>query len=109
MRALVEERGVPLLTGVDRSDSVPLMTPEQYVPKPAVSNTGRLAFPARLREARLAKGLTRRQLALACGVTDRAIYNWETGARHPRGPMLPALEQILDRPVAWFFTEDAAA
>ena len=38
-----------------------------------------VTFAKRLREARLAAGLTQEQLAHACGVTNRAVSAWEKG------------------------------
>lgn len=38
-----------------------------------------VTFAKRLKEARLAAGLTQEQLAQACGVTNRAVSAWEKG------------------------------
>ncbi len=38
-----------------------------------------MTFAIRLREAREAAGLTQRQLAESCGVTDKAVSAWEQG------------------------------
>lgn len=38
-----------------------------------------MSFAKRLREARLAAGMTQQQVADACGVTDGAVSAWEKG------------------------------
>jgi len=38
-----------------------------------------VSFAKRFKEARLAAGLTQRQLADACGISDRTVSAWETG------------------------------
>lgn len=38
-----------------------------------------VTFAKRFREARAAAGLTQRQLADACGISDRTVSAWETG------------------------------
>jgi len=38
-----------------------------------------VSFGKRFKEARLAAGLTQRQLADSCGISDRTVSAWETG------------------------------
>lgn len=62
------------------------------------SNPGRdekVAFGARLRAARIKRGLTQAQLATACGVGANIPTTWESGERAPGGQVPWLLCQVL--------------
>ena len=42
--------------------------------------------------ARVNAGLTQKQLAVICGVSETTVINWESGKSVPRVDMLPVLE-----------------
>lgn len=42
--------------------------------------------------ARVNAGLTQKQLADICGVSEATVISWENGKRVPRADKLPALE-----------------
>lgn len=50
----------------------------------------------RLKEIRLEKGLTQKQLALAVGLTETALCNYEKGIREPSLDVLKQLCIVLD-------------
>lgn len=50
---------------------------------------------AEIKRRREAKGLSQEALAKRLGLSRRAITNWETGVREPRGSSLRALEAEL--------------
>jgi transcriptional regulator with XRE-family HTH domain len=52
-----------------------------------------------LKIARLAKGLTQKEIAKVLGVGDTAICNWENGLSKPRGRIAKAYAYILDLPL----------
>jgi len=52
--------------------------------------------PARLRELRVAAGLTQRQLAARAGVVPGRIGDWERGRFRPEPPSLTRLAGALD-------------
>lgn len=52
-----------------------------------------------IREARLKKGLTQKDLAEVLQVTETAISRYETGKRKPRGEIAIKLSEILDIPI----------
>lgn len=64
--------------------------PHSPAPDPAV------AFGGRLREARLAKGLTQEQLAEAIGVAKPTLSGYERGIREPDFLKLNALLEVLE-------------
>lgn len=49
-----------------------------------------------IREARLKKGFTQKQLAEAISVTDKAVCKWETGHGCPDITILSALSKVLE-------------
>jgi transcriptional regulator with XRE-family HTH domain len=62
------------------------------------------AVGARIREARLAVGLTQRELADRLGARDAlAVSRWERGVNVPNERMLLGLARVLEREVAWFY------
>lgn len=52
-------------------------------------------FAARIREARMNKGLSRPELASILGYTRTAIYSWEEGITRPRASHLPHVASVL--------------
>lgn len=46
------------------------------------------------RQARLKAGLSVRAVMAATGVSDAAVYQWETGVTVPRAPMLVRLSEL---------------
>jgi len=55
-----------------------------------------ITFASRLKEARAAAGLSRKELAAAAGVSWQAVRAWEQGAREPGLSSLRALAAALD-------------
>jgi len=63
-------------------------------------------FGARLKQARLAAGLTQASLAELVGVKQAvSVARWESGERQPDYETLERLASILDRPPHWFFED----
>jgi transcriptional regulator with XRE-family HTH domain len=54
-------------------------------------------FADRLREARVAAGMTQEQLGFALGVTKSSVSAWENGRETPSFRMLPELRRQLKR------------
>lgn len=48
-----------------------------------------------LKKLRIQKGLTRKHVANAVGVSEMSIYNWETGKRKPRIDIAEKLMKAL--------------
>jgi len=55
------------------------------------------SFADRLREARIAAGLTQEQLGFAVGVSKSSVSAWETGRETPSFRLLPELRITLKR------------
>ena len=53
-------------------------------------------FADRLREARMAAGLSRKELAARAGLSWQAVRAWEQGAREPGLSSILALAAALD-------------
>ena len=49
----------------------------------------------RIRELRELKGVSRKQIADAVGVSDVAVYYWEIGRQKPSADKLPKLAELL--------------
>ena len=49
-----------------------------------------------LKEIRLKRGMTQKELAISIGVTDAAICQYETGAREPDLETLRKLSDVLN-------------
>lgn len=71
---------------------------------------------ANIRTARLEKGLNGRQLAEALKDLDprrapvpQRVSDWERGVQKPDDGYLGMLSEVLGHPVAWFYTDHAAA
>lgn len=56
-------------------------------------------FPQKLRELRISKKLSQGKLAKLSGVSQTAIYHWETGKRHPKVEQIYKLANALNVPV----------
>ena len=54
-------------------------------------------FADRLREARVAAGMTQEQLGFALGITKSSVSAWENNRETPSFRMLPKLRQQLGR------------
>ena len=54
-------------------------------------------FASRLREARIAAGLTQEQLGFALDVTKSSVSAWENGREAPSFRLLPRMSQVLGR------------
>lgn len=54
-------------------------------------------FADRLREARVAAGMTQEQLGFALGITKSSVSAWENGRETPSFRMLPELRRLLRR------------
>jgi transcriptional regulator with XRE-family HTH domain len=57
------------------------------------------SFGDRLREARIAAGMTQEQLGFALGVTKASVSAWENGREFPSFRLLPELRCTLRRPL----------
>lgn len=55
------------------------------------------SFGDRLREARIATGMTQEQLGFALGVTKASVSAWENGRETPSFRVLPDLRNALKR------------
>lgn len=64
-----------------------------------MNQTGTIAD--RIRTTRLARGMTRTELAAKCEVREITIQRWETGANHPLGKYLSRLAAALDVSPLW--------
>lgn len=65
-------------------------------------------FSARVREARIAAGMTQAQLDAALGLQPGATAKWEAGARLPQHENLDTLAEVFKKPYAYFFSGEAA-
>ncbi len=61
------------------------------------------AVPERLSEARQRKGLSVLQVAEACGITEKAVADYEAGERVPRDEIKIALAKLYGVPVLDLF------
>jgi transcriptional regulator with XRE-family HTH domain len=61
----------------------------------------------RIKELRLARGLTHEDLALSLGLSQGAISQWESGATSPRGKNRKALADLLVVSEASLFSDVA--
>ena len=63
----------------------------------------------RLRKAREAAGLTREQLAVQVGRSYPMLAQYESGVKQPSLEALTRIASALDRPVGYFFDDEAAS
>jgi len=67
-------------------------------------------FGERVRNARISHGWTQKELAVASGLTQSAIGNYESGQRtEPSGPALLRLANALSVPAEWLQHGNAPA
>lgn len=60
------------------------------------------AFAARLQQARMAAGLTQKEVALACGATSRQTYqSWEYGRQWPSARYVEPICRTLNISADW--------
>lgn len=69
---------------------------------PGISEIARVFNPARLTQARIIAGFTRRELAERLGVSGAALGQYESGAMKPRERLVSDLAEILGVPVQFF-------
>ena len=60
-----------------------------------------LSFGERLHKLRTKKGLSRRELAELCGVTDKSIQNYESDFRSPKNEVTQRLAKALGVSVSY--------
>lgn len=60
-----------------------------------------LSFGERLHKLRTEKGLSRRELAELCGVTDKSIQNYESDFRSPKNEVTQRLAKALGVSVSY--------
>lgn len=63
----------------------------------------------RLKEARTAAGLSRKELAQKVKIPYSTYTNYETGYREPRSDVLAQLAKALGVDIAYFYTDDVRA
>jgi transcriptional regulator with XRE-family HTH domain len=66
-------------------------------------------FGEQFRKARLAKGLTIRQVGRALDVNDRTVARWQSGGSLPRYERLHDLAELLQVPQSYLLGEEQAA
>ena len=64
-----------------------------------------MAIGKRIKEARIAKGLTQEELAKMVGVTKGAIANYENNASHPKEPVMYSLMNTLSVDANFLFQD----
>jgi Zn-dependent peptidase ImmA (M78 family)/DNA-binding XRE family transcriptional regulator len=69
------------------------------------ADKSRAAIPERIKEARIYRGLTQRELAEEIGLTRQAINNYEAGTNVPPLNTLLEISKILDFPINFFYKE----
>lgn len=68
-----------------------------------------MILAANIRTARTEAQLTQRQVAERLGTESSLVSKWERGEHRPTDTNLEALAFVLDRTMAWFFTDHAPA
>ena len=58
--------------------------------------------PEKLKERRVAQGLTQQELANALGVSKQAYSAWERGVKVPASDKVEQLEKLLSVPKGYF-------
>ena len=64
----------------------------------------RKIFPARLKEARESRGLSKQDLAEAIEVTRQAVHQYETGDSSPSDETFSKILNVVDLPIEFFIT-----
>jgi transcriptional regulator with XRE-family HTH domain len=66
-------------------------------------------FSRNLKAARKSAGMTQHDLAVALGRGDAmTVSRWERGENRPSDGYLIVLSEVLEREVAWFYTDHAS-
>lgn len=68
-----------------------------------------VALGARLKQARLAYGLTQRAIGEALGISAAQLQKYEKGTNKIAATTLAVFAGLVDKPIAWFFGDDTAA
>ena len=66
-----------------------------------------MELPERITYWRQRAGLTKAQLAAACGITDVAVIQWESGATSPKSGRLKAIAAACGVDLRMFFSDPA--
>lgn len=78
-----------------------------HTPEKGARTKGVKFINFRIRELRLAKGLTQTQLSINLGLKSQStVAMWETGARNPPSSILPRLASELDCTIDELFDRD---
>lgn len=76
------------------------------------SNTQNMIFSRRLKELRVKKNLSQKQLGILAGIDEfvasTRINRYEKGVHQASFRIVQQLAAVLDVPVAYFYTEDDA-
>lgn len=91
---LSPKRGSPVMSIADLSD--------------AAVDPVAVVVGARIREARIKKGLTLTELAAKSHVPEKRLDSVEAGRRHVDAEQLWDISQCLDRQISFFFSDDPA-
>lgn len=69
-----------------------------------MGNQNKLAvIPERIRDARVYRGFTQKELAEEIGITKQAICNYEKGLNHPTNDVLVKMMEALKFPLIFFY------
>lgn len=75
-----------------------------------ISNSSSLIFGQRLKEARLAKGLSQKQVGILAGIDEfvasTRMNRYEKGIHQASIEIVQRIASVLDVPLAYFYTED---
>ena len=61
----------------------------------------------KIKELRIAKGMSQKEFAALMGISDRAVSKWETGLSQPSANNLITAAKILDVSVEYFTSEES--
>jgi len=61
----------------------------------------KVLFGERLKNARLASGMTQKQMSSRIGVKENTIAEWETGKQQPRANRVQMIASLLNVPLLW--------
>lgn len=64
-----------------------------------------MSIGSRIKDARISKNLTQRELATMVGVTNGAIANYEAGTSSPKEPVLFKLLEVLEVDANYLFQD----
>ncbi|WP_312382537.1 helix-turn-helix domain-containing protein [Atlantibacter subterraneus] len=75
-----------------------------------IANAKNESFTRRLKQARLAKGLSQKQLGILAGIDEfvasTRINRYEKGVHQPNIEIVQQIANVLDIPVGYFYSED---